>query len=86
MKLLLPIFMILSSSLYAGGNETIQSFNKAKKNLERKVYFDHRETIYCAAIFDDKKNIKAPVGFTTVKHKKRAKRVEWEHVFSALVI
>ena len=83
MKLLLPIFMILSSSIYAGGNETSQSFSKAKKNLERKVYFDHRKTIYCAATFDEKKSIKAPIGFTAVKYKKRAKRVEWEHVVPA---
>lgn len=83
MRILLIFWMIASSASFAGGNETIQSFNKAKKNLERKVYFDHRKTIYCAATFDDKKNIKAPAGFTTAKHKKRAKRVEWEHVVPA---
>ena len=83
MRLLLPILIIVSSASFAGGNETIQSFGKAKKNLERKVYFDHKETIYCAAIFDEKKNIKAPVGFATLKYKKRATRVEWEHVVPA---
>ncbi|MEZ9595501.1 endonuclease [Shewanella sp. 10N.261.52.F9] len=65
------------------GNTTIKSFNKAKKTLERKVYYDHRVTLYCNAEFDSKKNIKLPRGFTTEKHVKRAKRVEWEHVVPA---
>lgn len=38
------------------GNQTIESFNKAKKLLENKVIFDQRLTIYCQAPFDDKKN------------------------------
>ena len=36
----------------AAGNERIESFNKAKKLLEQKVYFDHRFTFYCQAPFD----------------------------------
>lgn len=47
------------------------------------MYMDHRETIYCGAEFDAKKNIIPPAGFTTAKHKKRAKRIEWEHVVPA---
>lgn len=31
----------------AAGNETNDSFSKAKKMLERQVYFDHRITLYC---------------------------------------
>ena len=34
------------------GNETFQSFNKAKKILEHQVIFDHRVTLYCNAPFD----------------------------------
>lgn len=64
--------MLLASSVFAAGNNTIQSFNKAKKALEQSVYFDHRETIYCAATFDETKNITLPAGFTTPKHQKRA--------------
>lgn len=30
-----------------------------------------------------KKNIKPPAGFTSVKHKKRAKKLEFEHVVAA---
>ena len=83
MRLILCFFMFVSTVSFAGGNDSIQSFNKAKKNLERKVYFDHRETLYCAAKFDDKKNVFPPEGFTTTKHVKRAKRIEWEHVVPA---
>jgi len=34
------------------GNTTNQSFNKAKKILEREVYKDHRTTFYCGCPFD----------------------------------
>lgn len=69
-----------SSVTSAAGNTSNDSFNKAKKMLEREVYQDHRVTIYCGAKFDAKKNIKALIGFVTDKHVKMAKRVEWEHV------
>ncbi|WP_292441542.1 endonuclease [Methylophaga sp.] len=51
--------------------------------MMEKVYFDHRETLYCGATFDEKKRITLPVGFHTEKYVKRAKRVEWEHVVPA---
>ena len=69
--------------LYMQSNETINSFNKAKKILEREVYYDHRTTLYCGATFDEKKNVLPPKGFTTKKYVKRSKRVEWEHVVPA---
>jgi deoxyribonuclease-1 len=72
-----------SLGAFAGGNESIESFSKAKKLLMNNVYTSHRETIYCAAEFDTEKNVIVPVGFTTSKYKKRAKRVEWEHVVPA---
>jgi deoxyribonuclease-1 len=87
MKLMNPLFTLILLSLsgrgIAAGNETNQSFNKAKKNLERSVYQDNRETLYCAATFDSKKNVIPPKGFKTEKHIKRAKRIEWEHVVPA---
>lgn len=67
------------------GNQANDSFNKAKKVLQHQVYHDHRITFYCGAVFDQQKNITLPVGFTTQKHQKRAKKVEWEHIFSTLV-
>ncbi|WP_220493808.1 hypothetical protein [Shewanella sp. SG41-4] len=72
--------LVFSFASVAEGNTSNDSFNKAKKMLERQVYQDHRETLYCGAKFDAKKNIEAPVGFVTTTHLKRAKRIEWEHV------
>jgi deoxyribonuclease-1 len=65
------------------GNTSIQSFSKAKKLLQKEVYHDHQQTIYCNAVFDDKKKITLPAGYHSTKHKKRAKKVEWEHVVPA---
>ena len=84
---LLTAALLLTSlgmgSASAAGNETIDSFSKAKKILERQVYFDHRVTLYCGASFDEKKNIDLPDGFFTEKHQKRASKVEWEHAVPA---
>jgi len=59
------------------------SFNKAKRLMLDKVYFDHRETLYCEAVFDAKRNVSLPKGFQTTKYVKRVKRIEWEHVVPA---
>jgi len=77
--LLLSLFTVNTFA----ANETNQSFSKAKKLLETKVYHNNRVTLYCGALFDAKKNIIPPRGFQTDKHVKRAKRVEWEHVVPA---
>jgi deoxyribonuclease-1 len=83
MKLLVLALILHTPISYSSGNESIESFSKAKKLLQKKVYHDHRETIYCGAEFDVKKNAIPPAGFTAAKHKKRAKRIEWEHVVPA---
>ena len=76
MKKIFAVFLcffsiFLFSDAYAGNkNVTIDSFNKAKKLLEREVYFDHRVTIYCNALFDEEKNITIPKGFVAPTHKK----------------
>ncbi|MGS0825104.1 endonuclease [Shewanella sp. 0m-8] len=85
-KFFLVITALLPLSSFAQfseGNTRVKSFNKAKKTLERKVYYDHRVTLYCDAKFDSKKNIDLPNGFRSEKHIKRARRVEWEHVVPA---
>ena len=74
--------LLLAPSVIAG-NESIESFSKAKKLLEKEIYFDNRETLYCSAQFDTKKNITSPAGFQSDKHVKRSKKVEWEHVVPA---
>ncbi len=79
----LLITLIMASGAQAAGNERNESFNKAKKMLERQVYYDHRVTLYCGAVFDEKKNVTLPEGFTAAKHIKRAGKIEWEHVVPA---
>ena len=53
--------------------------------LENSVYLEEgdRTTLYCEAAFDATKQVTFPAGFATTKHKKRAKKVEWEHVVPA---
>ena len=78
--LFFPSFSNASDS----GNQTNQSFSKAKKMLERQVYHDvPRLTIYCQADFNSKKKITNHNGFTSTKHVKRQAKLEWEHVVPA---
>jgi len=77
------LFLVAACGLQAGGNDSIQSFGKAKKLLEREVYFDHRVTLYCDADFDAYKNITLPPGYQSDKYVSRSKRLEWEHVVPA---
>ena len=83
MKYLLTLLFMTLPFFAQAQNETNQSFSKAKKMLEREVYNNHRETIYCGADFDSKKFITPPEGFESVKYKKRAKKIEWEHLVAA---
>ncbi len=80
---LLMAVVATPSAVMAQGNLKIESFHHAKRTLETEVYFDHRETFYCRARFDARKNITLPEGFVTPQHQKRAHRVEWEHVVPA---
>ena len=52
--LLAALLLVLPSVAFADGNVWNDSFNKAKKTLERQVYYDHRVTLYCGATFDGK--------------------------------
>ena len=58
-------------------------FSKAKRILLNDVYYDHKQTLYCNAKFNQKKQVIPKDGFTTRIYKKRAKRIEWEHVVPA---
>lgn len=53
--------------------------------MEKEIYLVEKErhTLYCQAEFDRKKNVFALDGFESKKYKKRAKRIEWEHVVPA---
>lgn len=83
MKLLITILLLTITLPSIAANQSIQSFSKAKKLLERQVYQDHRETLYCGAKFNAKKKVTPPKGFSTDKYLKRSKKVEWEHVVPA---
>ena len=65
------------------GNTTNQSFNKAKRILLKKVYFDHHETFYCNCPFSADKKIFPCDNYTPKKEGKRAHRLEWEHIVPA---
>ncbi|SGZ17490.1 endonuclease [Moritella viscosa] len=81
----ISLLLILSFSSLSSiaANQTIDSFSKAKKILEREVYQNHRVTLYCNAEFDSKKKVTPPKEFHTDKYVKRAKKIEWEHVVPA---
>ena len=82
-KITLSLALMALSFTALAANTTITSFNKAKKTLEKEVYFDHKETLYCSATFDDKKHVIPSKGFETTKYLKRSKKIEWEHVVPA---
>jgi deoxyribonuclease-1 len=84
MNIIITLLITISIATSAlAGNQEIQSFSKAKKTLEKLVYNKHRTTLYCGALFDAKKKVIPPKGFTTTKYVKRAKKIEWEHVVPA---
>ena len=76
---------LISPVILAGGNQSNQSFNKAKKSLMNTVYAAaaDRLTIYCDAKFDAEKKVTAPEGFTSKTHVKRSKKIEFEHIVPA---
>jgi deoxyribonuclease-1 len=82
-KITTLLIAILIAIPALAANQEIQSFSKAKKILEKDVYNNHRETLYCGATFDAKKKVTPPKGFTTTKYVKRSKKVEWEHAVPA---
>ncbi len=71
---------------YQQGNETIKSFSRAKRYLHRVIYSDDpdRTTFYCNCKYDDKGKIDwGSCGYVPGRQRKRAKRLEWEHVVPA---
>ena len=78
----LILLTILLSSQVFSQNTQITSFSKSKKHL-RKVYQDHPVTLYCGCSFKGKKPNLSSCGYIPKKDKKRANRIEWEHVVPA---
>ena len=65
------------------GNTREDSFQDAKHTLDRRVYHDHRITLYCRADYDENGAVILPPGFTAKKHQARVARIEWEHAVPA---
>lgn len=80
------------------GNHHSQSFYAVKKEMLDKIYYDHRRTLYCNAVFDKHKNVTKPKGFTlpdlhgvdfyvydisAEELQRKATRMEWEHIVPA---
>ena len=83
MKYLLIIIslIILSSHAYSQ-NTQITSFSKSKKLL-LKLYKVHPVALYCGCSFKGKKPNLSSCGYVPKKDRKRANRIEWEHVVPA---
>ena len=75
------LILLLSSDLYSQ-NTQISSFSKSKKLLQI-VYKDNPYTLYCGCSFKGKKPNLSSCGYIPKKNKKRANRIEWEHVVPA---
>lgn len=80
--LLLLCVLLLPAACLGAGNETNDSYGKAKQMLNR-IYADHRVTIYCQAPYDASRNIIIPSGFETPAHFGRVYKMEWEHAVPA---
>lgn len=80
------------------GNHYSQSFYNVKRVMLDKIYYDHRQTLYCGAEFDKHKQIITPRGFKLPNIRKvdfkvydiapeelqnKAERMEWEHIVPA---
>ena len=76
------IYLIFFSANAYSQNTQITSFSKSKKLLLQ-VYKDNPVTLYCGCTFKGKKPNLSSCGYVPKKDRKRANRVEWEHVVPA---
>jgi len=80
--LFLTILALTSIPLFAK-NTKITSFGNAKGKLASHVYGNKNKSFYCNCDYQ-KKSIKTKnCGYLLTKYKKRAKRIEWEHIVPA---
>ena len=65
------------------GNRKIEHFRRSKP-LMMQIFADRRQTFYCGCRFAKNKRVDlASCGYVWRKNKKRAERIEWEHVVPA---
>jgi len=81
-NILIILSILLLSSHASSQNTQITSFSKSKKLL-LKVYQDNPYTLYCGCSFKGKKPDLSSCGYIPKKDRKRANRIEWEHVVPA---
>ena len=79
--ILITIFLFNNASANTG-NITIQHFYKSKQIL-REIHKENSVTLYCQCKYDNNKPIWESCGFAPKNNKKRASRIEWEHVLPA---
>jgi deoxyribonuclease-1 len=66
------------------GNNTFESFDKAKRILLQKVYADHQSEFYCDNPFNTKKEvIPQAKGYQPRGKSRRTTTIEWEHIVPA---
>ncbi len=58
-------------------------YSVSRKLMYSEVFYDHRETLYCGATYDDHREVTLPDGFVVSSHAKRANRAETEHIVPA---
>ena len=83
MRLILIIisFFFLISQAFSQNTE-ITSFSDSKELL-LEIYQDHPVTIYCGCSYKGKKPNLSSCGYISKNNKKRANRIEWEHIVPA---
>ena len=80
--ILIILSLFLMNSHVFSQNTHITSFSKSKKLL-LKLYKAHPVTLYCGCSFKGKKPDLSSCGYIPMKDKKRANRIEWEHLVPA---
>ena len=83
LKSLFFIFLTIPSFAQDTPFYANDSYTSSRTKLFKKVYIDHRQTLYCNIPFDENKNIIFPKDFDVSKISSRAKRIEIEHVVPA---
>ena len=63
-------------------NKKIETFSKSKTYL-KKIHQENPVTFYCQCNYDNNRPIWESCGFRPRKDKKRASRIEWEHILPA---
>lgn len=76
------LVLVVSSSLFAQGNQKIPNFVAAKNEL-REIFGPHGRTVYCGCAFNDREIDYSDCSYVPQKDMERAARVEWEHVVPA---